>query len=244
MIIFPAVDLRHGKAVRLKQGRKEDVTVFGDDPVELALEWQRQGAQWLHVVDLDAAFGEEPNIGTIRKIVSALDIPVQLGGGVRTPEIAEDYMKAGASRLIIGTLALEDPGTFGQICARFPGHIGVSLDAVDGMLKSRGWLADTRSHFRDVIPQLESCGAAFIIYTDIERDGMQSGPNLETLRQLLTLTRLPVIVAGGVATLEHIKAIHALSSLGKLEGVISGRALYEKTLDLSQANQWLETHKK
>lgn len=240
MIIFPAVDIRHGKAVRLRQGRKEDETVFAENPLDAALEWERQGAEWLHAVDLDAAFGEAPNFKAIAEITKALKIPAQIGGGIRSRETAERYFDAGARRLIIGTMALENPDAFAELCALYPGRIGVSLDAAGGLLKSRGWLADTRLRAADVVPELEDRGAAFIIYTDIERDGTRQGLNLKAVKELLDLARVPVLIAGGVSTMDDIKAARSLNESGRLQGVISGRALYDKTLSLPEASAWLK----
>lgn len=239
MIIFPAVDIRDGRAVRLRQGRKDEVTVFGDNPVQVALEWEKRGAEWLHLVDLDAAFGDKPNFDIVARITESLNIPVQLGGGIRNMDIAARYLAAGVERLIIGTLALEDSAAFGKICERFPGRIGVSLDGVNGMLKSRGWLTETKRHISDAVPELEKLGAAFIIYTDIERDGMQSGVNLDAVNALMELATVPVIIAGGVSCLNDVRMVHKLDHGKKLQGIISGRALYEKTLDLEEARKWL-----
>lgn len=241
MIIFPAVDIQDGKAVRLRQGRADESTIFSPDPVAAARHWQEQGARWLHVVDLDGAFDGLPRSRDIvRAICSALDIPVQLGGGIRSEQIAAAYLDAGVERLIIGTLALEQPEAFAALCRRFPGRIGVSLDAEAGRLKTKGWVADAGLTVDDVLPRLLDDGAAFIIYTDIERDGMQSGVNLPALAHLAEASSVPVIAAGGVATLADVQALYPLSRTARLEGAISGRALYEGTLDLKQANAWID----
>lgn len=241
MIIFPAVDIQNGQAVRLRQGRADDATVFAADPVAAARDWEAQGARWLHVVDLDGAFDGLPRSRDIvRAICSALDIPVQLGGGIRSEQIAEAYLDAGVERLIIGTLALEQPEAFAALCRRFPGRIGVSLDAEGGRLKTKGWVADAGLSVDDVLPRLLGDGAAFIIYTDIERDGMQTGVNLPALTHLAEASTVPVIAAGGVATLVDVQALYPLSRTARLEGAISGRALYEGTLDLKQANDWID----
>ena len=241
MIIFPAVDIQDGKAVRLRQGRADDSTIFSPDPVAAARHWQEQGARWLHVVDLDGAFDGLPRSRDIvRAICSALDIPVQLGGGIRSEQIAEAYLDAGVERLIIGTLALEQPEAFAALCRRFPGRIGVSLDAEGGRLKTKGWVTDAGLSVDDVLPRLLGDGAAFIIYTDIERDGMQTGVNLPALTHLAEASTVPVIAAGGVATLADVQALYPLSRTARLQGAISGRALYEGTLDLKQANDWID----
>ncbi len=247
MIIFPAVDIKAGKAVRLKQGRAEESTVFEDDPVKAARTWQAAGATWLHVVDLDGAFDGLPTSRTIiRTICQNLDIPVQLGGGIRDKNVAKAYLDAGVQRLIIGTMALEEPEAFAALCAAFPERIGVSLDAHNGRLKSKGWLKDVNLTVDDVLPRLLNDGAAFIIYTDIGRDGMQSGVNVEAMEHLCRISTVPVIAAGGVATLADVQALYPLSCphpeyKGHLQGAISGRALYEGSLDLQEALQWIAT---
>jgi len=241
MIIFPAVDLQGGKAVRLKQGIASESTVFNDDPVAAALHWQKQGAEWLHLIDLDGAFqGKSVNAELVANISSALDIPIELGGGVRDEDTARMWFDAGVTRLIIGTMALEQPQEYARLCALFPGKIGVSLDAVGGRLKTRGWVTDAGMTIDDVLPRLVNDGTAFIIYTDIARDGMQSGVNLPMLTHLAQSSPIPVVAAGGVATLEDIKALYPLSVNANLEGAISGRAIYEGTLNLPEALAWIK----
>ena len=241
MIIFPAVDIKDGKAVRLKQGLAHETTVFSPDPVAAALAWQEQGARWLHVIDLDGAFDGTPKSRSIvQAICRSLHIPVQLGGGIRNKESAAAYLEAGVQRLIIGTMALEQPELFAELCALYPGHIGVSLDAVGGALKTKGWVADAGLSVDDVLPRLLNDGAAFIIYTDIERDGMQTGVNVPALQHLATVSTVPVIAAGGVATLQDVQALYPLTKSTRLEGAISGRALYENTLNLGEAMRWID----
>ena len=240
MIIFPAVDLQGGKAVRLRQGRAGDSTVFSADPVAAALRWQEEGAQWLHLIDLDGAFqGKSVNAALVSAICSELSIPVELGGGIRDEDAARMWFDAGVERVIIGTLALEDPQAFAHLCGLFPGRVGVSLDAVDGRLKTRGWVADAGLTVDDVLPRLTGDGAAFVIYTDIARDGMQSGVNLPMLTRLAQSSPLPLVAAGGVTTLEDIKALYPLSVRGKLQGAVTGRAIYEGTLNLREAMAWI-----
>jgi phosphoribosylformimino-5-aminoimidazole carboxamide ribotide isomerase len=240
VILFPAVDIQNGQAVRLKQGRAEDVTVFEADPVCAAKSWEARGASWLHLVDLDGAFeGAPKNQAIIRRICRELNIPVQLGGGIRSEPTAAAYLEAGVSRLIIGTVALEQPELFAGLCTAFPQKIGVSLDAVAGKLKSRGWVADTGLCVDDALPGLLDAGAAFVIYTDIERDGMQSGINVEALAHLAEISTVPVIAAGGVATLADIQKLYPLTLNTSLQGAVSGRALYEGTLNLEEANAWI-----
>ena len=207
MILFPAVDIKGGQAVRLRRGRADDSTVFSDDPVAAALQWQEQGAKFLHLVDLD--------------------------------ETAHRWLDAGVARLIIGTLALEEPARFAALCRACPDRIGVSLDAENGRLKTRGWVGDTPYTVDDVVPRLAEDGAAFLVYTDIERDGMQTGVNVPALTHLARTSKVPVIAAGGVATLDDVKALYPLSVSANLEGAISGRAIYEGTLDLREAMSWI-----
>lgn len=234
MILFPAVDIKDGCCVRLEQGRADAVTIFCDDPAESALKWARLGAQWLHIVDLDGAFsGAAHNFDLVGRICREAGVPVQLGGGVRDLDTAKAYIEAGVTRLIIGTIALEQPELFAAICAALPGRIGVSLDAVDGRLKSRGWVADSGLTVMDVLPRIEAAGASFLIYTDISRDGMQSGVNIPALTALCEATRLPVVAAGGVTNLDDLKSLAPLCAKG-LEGAITGRAIYAGTLDFSE----------
>lgn len=245
MIVFPAVDIKDGQAVRLRRGRADEVTVFSPDPVAMAVQWQGMGARYLHIVDLDGAFaGSEVNLPLITRMRKALSIPIQVGGGIRSKSAAEKYVDAGADRCIIGTMALEDPDGYADLCAALPGKIGVSLDAEGGKLKTKGWVADSGLTIDDVLPRLEKTGTAFLIFTDIDRDGMQSGVNLASLEALAQKSSIPVIAAGGVATLEDIKALYPLSVAANLEGAISGRALYEGTLNLKEAMDWIAAQEK
>ncbi len=241
MILFPAIDIKDGQAVRLKQGLADQVTVFSPDPVAAAAHWLDLGAKALHVVDLDGAFSGLPvNKDLIARICTRAGVPVQLGGGIRDLATAEAYIQAGVSRLLIGTMALADPDTFGALCQALPGKIGVSLDADGGKLKTKGWVEDSGLTVGDVLPRLEAQGAAFLVYTDISRDGMQTGVNIEAMEALLSKTKLPVMAAGGVAVLDDLKALYPLHAKG-LEGVITGRAIYTGTLDFAEANAWLES---
>lgn len=240
MILFPAVDIKDGRCVRLRQGLADQVTVFSQNPAAMARHWADLGAEWLHVVDLDGAFSGMPrNFELIKAICAELSIPVQLGGGIRDLDTAKAYMDAGVNRLIIGTMALAEPELFREVCAALPGRVGVSLDAVDGQLKTKGWVEDAGKSVLDVAPGLAEMGAAFLVYTDISRDGMQTGVNIDALKALLAATDLPVIAAGGVAVLDDLKALKPLEELG-LEGAITGRAIYEGTLDFARALSWLK----
>lgn len=244
MILFPAIDIKNGQCVRLRQGLEHEVTVFSQDPVAMAEHWERLGARWLHVVDLDGAFSGNPvNYNLIAAICSRVQIPVQLGGGIRDMDTASSYIRAGVHRLIIGTMALEDKDLFRGLCEKFSGRTGVSLDAREGRLRSRGWVADTGLDVKQVLPELEKLGACFFVYTDISRDGMQSGVNLPALQNVLDITDRPVIAAGGISTLEDIQEIFPLSKKG-LEGVITGRAIYSGSLDFRTAVKWIEQQDK
>ena len=245
MILFPAVDIKDGQAVRLRRGKAEEVTVFSPDPVAMAKQWQDMGARYLHIVDLDGAFaGSDINLPLITKMRNALSIPIQVGGGIRSKKVAQKYVDAGANRCIIGTMALEAPDEYAELCTALPGKIGVSLDAEGGRLKTKGWIADSGLTIDDVLPRLETTGTAFIIFTDIDRDGMQSGVNVASLGALAQKSTIPVIAAGGVATLEDIKSLYPFSISANLEGAISGRALYEGTLDLKEAMDWINAQEK
>lgn len=245
MIIFPAVDIKDGQAVRLRKGRADDVTVFSSDPVAMAEQWQNMGARYLHIVDLDGAFaGSEVNLPLITRMRKALSIPIQVGGGIRSMDAAQKYVDTGADRCIIGTMALEDPDGYAALCDALPGKIGVSLDAEGGKLKTKGWVADSGLTIDDVLPRLEKTGTAFIVYTDIDRDGMQTGVNVPALEALAKKSAVPVIAAGGVATLEDIQALYPISRSANLEGAISGRALYEGTINLREAMNWIAAQDK
>ena len=239
MYVLPAVDIKNGKCVRLRQGKANETTVFSEDPVAAARAWEAEGARYLHVIDLDGAFDGEPkNRELVAAICRALSIPVELGGGIRSIDIANAYLEAGVTRLIVGTMAMEEPETFAALCRLHPGKIGVSLDARKGIVKTRGWVEDTGVRAVDAVEKLTELGMAFLVYTDIERDGMQQGVNLAEMRAICEASRVPVLAAGGVTTLEDVKNLHPLADMG-LEGIISGRALYEKTLSLAEANAWL-----
>ncbi|MGE4554378.1 MAG: 1-(5-phosphoribosyl)-5-[(5-phosphoribosylamino)methylideneamino]imidazole-4-carboxamide isomerase [Desulfovibrionaceae bacterium] len=240
MILFPAVDIKGGRCVRLAQGREDAVTVFDDDPVAQARRWVAAGAEWLHVIDLDGAFSGTPrNAELIKRLCAEAGAPVQLGGGIRDLATATAYLSAGVRRLIIGTIALTEPDTFAAICAAHPGRIGVSLDARDGRLKTRGWVEDAGLTVDDVLPRILAAGAAFIVYTDISRDGMQTGVNLEAMRSLCRASSVPVLAAGGVTTLDDVKNLWPLAAEG-LEGVITGKAIYTGTLDVPEAIAWIK----
>jgi phosphoribosylformimino-5-aminoimidazole carboxamide ribotide isomerase len=237
MDVIPAIDLLGGQCVRLHQGDYDQVTRFSDDPVAQALEWQRQGARRLHLVDLDGARSGEPvNDAVVRAITAALTIPVQLGGGVRSFARAEDLLACGLDRVILGTVAIENPDLVRQLAARHPGRIVVGIDARDGKVATRGWLRESTVEATALAASFEGSGVAAIISTDIATDGTLAGPNLEALRAIAAASSIPVIASGGVGCLADLLALLALAPLG-VEGVIVGRALYDGSVDLREALQ-------
>ncbi|MFM7239925.1 MAG: 1-(5-phosphoribosyl)-5-[(5-phosphoribosylamino)methylideneamino]imidazole-4-carboxamide isomerase [Cyanobium sp.] len=237
MQIIPAIDLLDGQCVRLHQGDYDQVTRFSDDPVAQALSWQEQGAERLHLVDLDGARSGEPvNDAAIKAITAALSIPVQLGGGVRSAERAEELLAAGLERVILGTVALEQPELVVQLASRHPGRIVVGIDARDGQVATRGWLETSSIEATALARELSACGIAAIISTDIATDGTLAGPNLEALRAMAAASAVPVIASGGIGTLEHLLSLLPLQSLG-VSGVIVGRALYDGRVNLAEALQ-------
>ncbi|RJR41698.1 MAG: 1-(5-phosphoribosyl)-5-[(5-phosphoribosylamino)methylideneamino]imidazole-4-carboxamide isomerase [Deltaproteobacteria bacterium] len=235
MLIFPAIDLKGGKCVRLRQGRKEDETVFSDDPVAMGRKWQDLGAKWLHVVDLDGAFSSRPqNLESIKGLRQALTIPIQLGGGLRTLETLDLYINLGIDRLILGTAVLKDPDLVAKACSTYPGRIAVGLDAKDGMVAVEGWTETSTQNVLDVAKKLVPLKPAALIYTDIARDGVKKGVNVEATKAMAQAVDLPVIASGGVSSLSDIEALLPLEPLGVV-GVIIGRALYDGVFQLPEA---------
>jgi phosphoribosylformimino-5-aminoimidazole carboxamide ribotide isomerase len=235
MLIIPAIDLKEGKCVRLRQGRAEDVTVFSDDPVAMGLKWQEAGAQRLHVVDLDGAFSSEPrNLRSIQALRQALSIPIELGGGIRTLKALDGYINMGIDCLILGTVVLEDLDLAARACADYPGRIAFGLDAKDGFLAVKGWTETSKKKVLEVAQDLAQFKPSAFIYTDIARDGVKTGVNLEATRALAESVDVPVIASGGVSSLDDIRALLPLEPLGVI-GVITGRALYDGSLDLKAA---------
>ena len=234
MLVIPAIDIQHGKCVRLRQGRKEDVTVYDDDPLNAANRWVEAGAKRLHIVDLDGAMAGKPvNLPIIRKIADAHShIPIQVGGGIRDEETVENYLDAGVRYVILGTRAVKEPHFVSDLCVAFPGHVIVGLDAKDGKLAVDGWSKLSKHDVIDLAQHFESDGVEAVLYTDIARDGMLSGVNVESTQKLAESIRIPVIAAGGVATLEDLKTLCEVADAGIL-GVVTGRAIYEGTLDFS-----------
>jgi phosphoribosylformimino-5-aminoimidazole carboxamide ribotide isomerase len=235
MLVIPAIDLKEGKCVRLEQGLMDKDTVFNNDPAAQALEWQRQGAEYLHIVDLDGAFAGEPkNRSAIESILKAITIPAQLGGGIRDLETIEAYLGLGLARVIIGTAAQRNPELVREACARFPGRIVVGIDAKNGMVAVQGWAEVTDITAVELARKFEDCGVSAIIYTDISRDGMMQGPNLEATRILAESVAIPVIASGGVSSLKDIENLVAIEQSG-VTGVITGKAVYTGALSLSEA---------
>lgn len=235
MLLIPAIDLKDGKCVRLKQGRMEDDTVFSDDPVAVATHWVEQGARRLHLVDLNGAFAGEPVNGDIVKAIAQKhpDLPIQIGGGIRSPEIIQAYLDAGVQWVIIGTKAVNEPEFVRDMCKQFPGHIIVGLDAKDGKVATDGWANVTDVDVIDLARQFQDDGVSAIVYTDISRDGMLQGVNVEATLRLAESISIPVIASGGITNLEDVRNLCAVSELG-ISGAISGRAIYEKTLDFAE----------
>lgn len=234
--VFPAVDISGGRCVRLLQGRFGTETVYSDDPVEVALGFSRAGARWLHIVDLDGAkTGEPANRALVLEAVRTASCPVQAGGGVRSLDDVEEIIAAGASRAVLGTVALEDPDEVARACARYSQRIAVSLDVRAGELASHGWTVGTGVPVEDAVAAFEKAGVALFVYTDVGRDGTMSGPNLEGIRRIASLTEIPVVASGGIGTLEELKAVAALKREGVV-GAIVGRALYEGKFGIGEAN--------
>lgn len=235
MIVIPAIDLKEGKCVRLEQGLMEKDTVFNDNPGAQARAWQDQGAELLHIVDLDGAFAGKPkNKGAIENILKAITIPSQLGGGIRDLATIEAYLTLGLSRVIIGTAAQRNPELVRDACAMFPGRIVVGIDAKNGMVAVQGWAEVTGITAVELARKFEDFGVSAIIYTDIARDGMLMGPNLEATKSLAESVTIPIIASGGVSSLKDIENLMAIEYSG-ISGVITGKAVYTGAIKLSEA---------
>ena len=235
MIILPAIDLKAGRCVRLEQGMPDKEKVYSADPGETARSWERQGAQWLHVVDLDGAFSGEPkNLAALEAIRAAIDIPIQFGGGNRTADTIRRVFDAGVNRVVLGTAALQSPDFLGETCSEFGDKIAVGIDARDGKVAIKGWADVTDTDAVEFGNKVAGLGAGLIIYTDIARDGMLLGPNTEALKKMAEEVSIPVIASGGVTNASDVEAITALAP-GRIVGMIIGKALYEGTLTLEQA---------
>mgnify|MGYP000967511806 FL=1 len=235
MIVIPAIDLKEGNCVRLEQGEMNRDTVFSDNPAQQALKWQEAGAELLHLVDLDGAFAGIPkNKAAIEAIIKAIRIPAQLGGGIRDIATIEAYLSLGLSRVIIGTAAQRNPELVIEACQKFPGRIVVGIDAKNGMVAVQGWAELTDISAVDLARKFEDCGVAAIIYTDISRDGMMGGPNLEATKALAEAISIPVIASGGVSSLKDIENLMAIEASG-VTGAITGKAIYTGAINLREA---------
>lgn len=236
MLLIPAIDLKDGKCVRLRQGRMEEATVFSDDPVAVAGRWVEQGARRLHLVDLDGAFAGQPrNRRIIEQIAAAHpDVPIQVGGGIREADTVQAYLDSGVQYVIIGTKAVAAPHFVNDLCLEFPGHIIVGLDAKDGKVAIDGWSKLSHHDVIDLARHFEQDGVAAIIYTDISRDGMMQGLNVEATVRLAEAVNIPVIASGGVTSIDDIRALCEAGEEG-IAGVVIGRALYEGGIDLAEA---------
>ncbi len=233
MIIIPAIDLKDGKCVRLLQGKKEEVTVYSDAPAAMAKHWASLGAELLHVVDLDGAFtGEQKNFEKIKTIRDAINIPIEVGGGIRDVERIEKLVSLGVDRVIIGTSAAKNPDVVSRAHEKFPGKVFVGIDAKDGKVAVKGWVEVTEFDALEFAKKMESLGASGIIYTDISRDGMLSGPNINAMEKMVRAVNIPVIASGGVSKIDDIRSLMQIKNLW---GVITGKALYAETMDLKEA---------
>ncbi len=241
MILFPAIDLKNGEAVRLEQGDMARATTFHPDPAEQARAFAAQGFDYLHIVDLDGAFAGRPmNAAAVERILGAVRIPMQLGGGIRDHATIEGWLAKGVARVIIGTAAVRDPALVKEAAKKFPGRIAVGLDARDGKVAVEGWAETSELSALDIAKRFEDAGVAAIIYTDIARDGMLKGLNLDATIVLADAVSIPVIASGGLASIDDIRALLAPRA-GKLAGAIAGRALYDGRLDAVAALQLIRT---
>lgn len=234
MIIFPAIDLMGGKCVRLTQGKKDNETVFSDDPVDVAKSWQDQGAEYLHVVDLDGAFeGRPKNLNHVEQIAKQVNIPIEFGGGLRTTQSIKSVLDLGISRVIVGTKAIDSPLWVHELCSLFPARIAVGIDAKNGKVAVQGWTEVSECTAVDFAKEIEKAKPCALIYTDISRDGMLQGPNIPSLRELLLSVKTPVIASGGITSLKDIENLSHLPILG----MIIGKALYTGHIKLQEAIQ-------
>lgn len=233
MLIIPAIDLKDGKCVRLLQGREDAVTAYSDNSVSTARRWEESGAKLLHVVDLDGAFtGNQKNLEAVKQIRAAVRMEIELGGGIRALDRIDLLFSLGINRVILGTVAIENPEIVKEACKKHPGRVLVGIDARDGLVAVKGWVEMTPVKAKDLALQMQKHGAAGIVYTDISKDGMMTGPNLETTRDMAETLNVPVIASGGISSIEDIKK---LSEIKGLWGAITGKAIYSGKLDLKEA---------
>ena len=238
MLIIPAIDLKDGQCVRLRQGAMDDSTAFSDDPVAMARRWVDAGCRRLHLVDLNGAFAGEPVNGAVVEAIAAAypQLPVQIGGGIRDLATIEHYLKAGVSYVIIGTQAVKQPAFVAEACRAFPGRVIVGLDARDGRVATDGWAEVSDVQAAELARRFEADGVSAIVYTDIARDGMMQGVNVEATVAMARASRIPVIASGGITDLDDIRALSAVAGEGII-GAITGRAIYEGTLDVAEAQR-------
>ena len=233
MILYPAIDLKDGHAVRLVHGEMDSATVFNDDPAAQARAFVDAGCAWIHLVDLNGAFAGRPvNADAVEAILSAIDVPAQLGGGIRDMATIETWLQKGLGRVILGTVAVEDPDLVHEAARTFPGQVAVGIDARAGRVATRGWAEETDVMATDLARRFEDAGVAAIVYTDIDRDGAMGGPNVEATEALARAVSIPVIASGGVSSLDDLARLKAT---GAIAGAISGRALYDGAIDLGEA---------
>ncbi len=235
MKIIPAIDIKNGNCVRLLQGRMDAETIYSSEPVSIARRWQKEGAEIIHIIDLDGAFKQQPqNLNSIRNILENVDIDVQVGGGIRNEDTINMFFDLGVKKVIIGTEAIKNPKIVIEACKKFPNKIVVGIDARDGMVAIEGWTKTTRTKAIDLAKQYEGIGVAAINFTDIHRDGMQTGPNIEETQRLAAAISIPVVASGGVSTIQDIRNLLPLARFGVM-GIITGKALYSGTLSLNEA---------
>lgn len=236
MILYPAIDLKDGKAVRLLRGDMDKATVFNDDPAAQAMEFVEAGCEWLHLVDLNGAFAGEPvNAAAVEAILKLTKTPAQLGGGIRDMKTIETWLDKGLARVILGTVAVENPALVREAAKAFPGKVAVGIDARDGKVATKGWAEETNVDAVELAKSFENDGVSAIIYTDINRDGAMQGPNVEYTAAMANAVSIPVIASGGVSSIDDLKALRSCGA--PLNGAISGRALYDGAIDLSEALQ-------
>ena len=239
MILYPAIDLKDGQCVRLLRGDMAQATVFGHDPAAQAAKFQAAGCEWLHLVDLNGAFAGAPvNAAAVEAILARVTVPCQLGGGIRDMATIEAWLKRGLARVILGTVAVENPALVRQAARAFPDRVAVGIDARQGLVATKGWATATDVQAADLARRFEDAGVAALIYTDIDRDGAMSGPNIDATAALARAVTIPVIASGGVSSLADLAALRAT---GVIAGAISGRALYDGTIDLAAALKTLAT---
>jgi len=240
--IIPAVDIKAGQCVRLVQGKADQETIYSNDPVAMACHWDEEGAQLIHVVDLDGAFDGKPvNVEIIKNIIYNSTVDIQIGGGIRTMDALSAYFDAGAYRIILGTIAHQQPEFVAQACKKYPGKILVGIDARNGKVAIQGWREVSNQSAADLCKSLESAGVAGYIFTDISKDGMMQGPNLEQIKEFASATTTPVIASGGVSRIEDVINLLALEKEG-VEGMIIGKALYDKKLDYREILKKVKEH--